>query len=302
MLPLFALVSSAHAAGLVECGERTYTTDQLKDAAESARSAFAAVDPEGFATSRGIMLDRVRCQTERLDPKVIGQVHLVQALAAQLEGRKDRVAAAIAGMFAADPGYQIPLTVVPEGHPMRGQIDYAARLLREPPTTALPILPSGWIEADGELAKAISPVRAELVQEMDGAGQVIATGYLWPGDPVDAWLAPPAKSEGSGGVSARPASDLSSAARLPPTHPSPWLHRAPLIVAGVGAGVAAAILGVDAFTAKSSFDAYTPSSPASAEDESTLTGLQTRANENATIALVVGGVGLGVATVTVVTW
>ncbi len=183
------LVSLAQAAPLTTC-ERVYTTPDLTDALDSADGNFRKQDAEGFKFSASAVSTRLVCMGEPLVPDVLARVYLVEALKAFLAKDDPRLAAALAAMASSNPGYQIPLSLVPDGHPLRAAMKPASLLLRDPVTTPLAAMAVGWIEFDGAHRSDVPTNRDVILQRFGGDGQITETVYIHPGDSLAAWIGP----------------------------------------------------------------------------------------------------------------
>jgi hypothetical protein len=297
---LALLVPDALAAGIADC-PRTFDTSEIVDAANSAEAGYAKMDADAFATSRLGLEARLACSKDILDRATIARIHRVEVLGAFLDQREARVAQALGGVFAAEPGHQIPSKLVPDGHPIRGLVPNGMTALRDDPGVALPPLRSGWIEVDGGAALLAPTQRAALLQQIDGQGAVLATHYRWPEDLGFDWL-----------VAEEPARLAASDPTLSPSlrtraGPLPWTRRAPLIALTVGSLAATGALIALAVDTRAEFDAA-PTLGANATDRERgdyrgeLETMQTRA-----LGLTVGycaaaGGGLVLGVVTVATW
>jgi len=218
---LGALASTALAEPVTACAE-TWRAPALVESVAAADAAIARMDPAAFLAERERLLTRLGCVAEPLAGGVIGGVHRVVATGALLEKQEGQVAVALAGLLAADPGYQLPPSLYPEGHPLRRLLPHATLLAREAPSRPLRSLPSGWLEVDGLAADRAPGGRAAVVQELDGQGAVVETRYVWPEDDLGVWAAP--------------------AVALPAAARAASRARAPLIVATAVSVAATAVL------------------------------------------------------------
>jgi hypothetical protein len=187
---LLVLFPLAEAGPLSGCAQ-TWDTQGLLDAVASADLSTAKMDAAGLLAARDRVLVRLGCVTEPLSGSAIGGVHRIVATAASLEHQDTRIAPALAGMLAADPGYQLPAALYPEGHPIRGLLSHAGILLRDPGERPLLTPPSGWLEVDGQHADAAPLARPAVIQQIDGDGAVVETRYVWPSDDLGRWAAAP---------------------------------------------------------------------------------------------------------------
>lgn len=261
---LLGLVSLALAAPLSACPER-WPARALEEAVAAADASAARMDPAGLLAARDTLLARLACVEEPLTGTLVGGVHRVVATAAFLEDDDGRVVPALAGLVAADPGYQLPLELYPEGHPLRRLLGNAGRLARDGGARPLAPPAAGWLEVDG-LSTATAPAeRAAVIQALDGAGAVVETRYVWPEAPLGAWGAP----------------------SLPAAAPKARAARVPLAVATALSAAAAGTLYGLAAADRAAFD----------DVESGLSDAELLALRDRTNALTVGWIGAGVATV-----
>lgn len=277
---LLALLPSALAGPLADC-PRVWTNRDVLDAVESADLAMRKLRVDDYAVARDRVLERVGCATEPLSGPTIGAVHRVVATGAFLDQDQARIAPALAGLLASDPGYQLPLDLYPEGHPLRALLPHAGILLRDPEEHRLATPKMGWMEVDGAPKQAVPTARASIVQAIDPDGRVVESRYVWPGDPLGewAWVAPVTTA-------------------LPTTEVAPP-RKSPRVPLAVATGVALVATGVCYGVALSAHEAFY----ADAErPDADLVALRERANAF-TIAWIGGAtatVGLGVGLA--VTW
>lgn len=306
---LLGLVSLALADPLAACAE-TWSNGGLTDVVESADLNMAKMDGEGFRAARDTLLRRLVCVSEPLSGRTAGAVHRVVATGAFLEKDDTRIAPALAGLLTADPGYQLPLTLYPEGHPIRGLLSHGGLLARDTGTRAFVSLESGWLEVDGLAMPAAPLARAAIVQHLDGQGAVVETRYVWPESDLGDWAARATPAEGKGDKGkvekvkpekvkpekvekARPvkvevaAVQDAPARALPKETPSAGKARVPMIAATATSVLATGVLyGL----ASSSRAAFWDTSVERTDDE--IVGLQGTTN-----GLTVGWVAAGIASV-----
>ena len=174
---------------LPEC-PHPYTTSELIDALDSAEQNFKKQDAPAFAASEAIVATRLACLTEPLVPDVLSRVYLTEALQAFLAKDDAHTASALAGMAASNPGYQLSLTLLPDGHPLRAAMTPASLLIRDPVTVPLPKIEVGWIEVDGTHRTDAPTNRDVILQRFDGTGAITETQYIHAGEPLDGWTSP----------------------------------------------------------------------------------------------------------------
>jgi hypothetical protein len=210
---LLGLITLASAGTLADCPQ-TWDAAGLADVVQSADLYLGKMDPEGFSAANQMLLTRLVCVNEPLTGPLIGSVHRIEATAASLARQDTRIAPALAGLLAADPGYQLAPSLYPEGHPIRELLPHASILARDDGTRALAELPSGWLEVDGRPMKTAPAARAAIIQQIGGDGQVVETRYVWPEDPLGAWAFVPGPAPAVASK-ARSSGPHGSAARVP---------------------------------------------------------------------------------------
>lgn len=292
------VLSPAHAGALADCA-RAFDTGEVLDATATAESAFLSLDRAAFTAARLAMEGRVECSSEILSPTADARIERVEAIGAFLDDRAARVPQALAGLFSAEPGHQIPTSLLPDGHPVRTLIAPAMLLLRDDPGLAMPVPTSGWIEVDGTHALVAPTQRSAVLQQIDGQGAVVATHFRWPDEDGFGWVAPAAPSTAPVG-----SPDLAARSRGAAT---PWTHRAPVLGTTAASVVASGVLYAIAANRHREFENSGVMDPGAtdaerAEYRAQLEGMQARTNPIAYGCFAAAGLGLALGVVTVVTW
>lgn len=287
-------ITFANAAGLAEC-PRQYDTGEILDAANAAEEAFKKVDAAAFAEGRTAVESRLTCSKDILSPAAIARIHRVEVLGSFLNKEAARVPQALAGVFAAEPGHQIPAALLPDGHPIRAQVSVGMMALRDDPGVAMPVLGSGWIEVDGVGGPKAPTQRAAILQQIDGQGAVIATHYRWPDEAGFDWVAP-----------VESAVDVAKV-KAPAKPASPWAHRAPLLVLTGASLAASGVMYALAAEGRAEFDGSPVlGATATADERSTyeaeLAAMQADTNGMSYGFYALAGVGVALGAVTVITW
>lgn len=285
---------------LAEC-PRAFDNGDILEAANVVESAFTKVDGAGFKEGRTAVEARTACAAEVLSLNTEARVHRVAALGAFLDGRLDRVPLALAGMFAAEPGHQIPTALLPDGHPIRGQVAGAMLYLRDDLGAELPVPASGWIEADGAHVLRAPSLRAAILQQLDGQGAVLATHYRWPDEAGFDWVVPVA---GASVAAANLGSTTATVARPPP---GAWAHRAPWLVLSGASLITSGVLYALAADGRADFDAEPALDGSVGEEErasyrAKLEGMATGTNGLSYGCYVAAGAGVAFGAVAAVTW
>lgn len=183
---LLALFTIAAAAPNSACAQ-TWDAQGLRDAVEAADGYLVRLDAAGFLAAKNTVMLRLQCVTQPLERDLVGAVHRIVATAAYVEKKEGLVPTALAGLLSADIGYQMPVDLYPEGHPMRDLLPLAALLAQDPASRPLATFGKGWLEVDGVHSYVVSTSRASVVQQVDEQGAVVETRYVWPGDDLGAW-------------------------------------------------------------------------------------------------------------------
>lgn len=291
---MLLLIAVANAAGLADC-PRTYDTAEILDAATSTEEAFKKVDAAAFAEGRLAVESRLVCSKDILSPAAMARIHRVEVLASFLDKQATRVPQALAGVFTAEPGHQIPVALLPDGHPIRAQVAVGMMALRDDPGVIIPVPGSGWIELDGVAGPRAPTQRASVMQQIDGQGQVLTTHYRWPDEVGFDWVVP-----------VEAAIDVAKV-KAPNKPASPWAHRAPLL-ALTGASLAASgVMYALAAEGRAEFDASPVLAATATADErsayqSDLEAMQADTNGMSYGFYALAGVGVSLGAVTAITW
>lgn len=285
--------------GTAACA-RTFDTQEVVDAATTAETQWSTMNP-AFSAAVATMESRLICVKDQLDPESIARVHRVEVLAAFKSDKNDRVRQGLAGVFAAEPGHQIPVALVPESHPIRAIVKPAMLALNDDPGVLLPVPTSGWIVVDGTSSLHAPTQRSAVMQQIDGQNQVVATHYRWPDDGGFDWLVPVAPS------TAPEISGVGEKTWIDTGRRSPWAHRAPLLaVAAASLGTSAALYAMAAH-GEADFNAQPVLGPDATADTRDAYRSTLEASRGSTNAMTYGcyaaaGAGLALGIVTVITW
>lgn len=177
------------------CDSRT-----LLDLVQAAEMAFARMDADTFEDHR-VEVDRVlACHTGAMTPIECAAYHRMQAFAAFLAEDTPGAILGFQAALAAMPGYTLPRSIAPEGHPLRDQFEQAA-LFATGEVTTLPEPATGWIALDGLRTRDAPAARPFVFQRFDKVGTLIETLYVRVGAPLPQYpVAPPPPVEPRGGV------------------------------------------------------------------------------------------------------
>lgn len=190
------MVWLAAAAFAAECDATA-----LQDAIRDAEGAFASMDATGFDAAIRDARAAVACATEPLTPVQCAGFHRIMALEAFLDRKEDAAVLDFVAVRATQPGYKLPESIAPEGHPLRQLFDQSAEFASSA-TFPLPPPDGGWLNVDGARADAAPSSRPFVLQYFDPKGTPQLTGYVPVSGALPAYptrAAPAAKPSGKGG-------------------------------------------------------------------------------------------------------
>ncbi|MCB9763545.1 MAG: hypothetical protein H6739_27505 [Alphaproteobacteria bacterium] len=222
----------------------------------AALGAYEQGDLAGFETAVAQVDATLVCMETPIDPELTPTLHLVQSLGAftrRSDAGTEPVLAALRGLSAASPGYTLPDTLAPTGHPILALYDEARRTAGYAET--LPLPDRTWA-VDGRVGVRSIPVgRAALLQELEDDA-VVAGWYLW-GEGLPDALVPPPQPPAPDPVEPDAPEPL-----VPPPQVAAPSPRRPLAVGAAAAGgLAVAAFAVQAGT----FAAWSADVPAAAD-------------------------------------
>jgi hypothetical protein len=245
---------------VLQTAEAACDQASLAEAISRAEVAFAAMDSTGFDTAIADARDAFVCQTDPLTPVLCADWHRVLALDAFLRDDGPDAVLAFHAALNTMPGYDLPTSIAPIGHPLRTQFEQA-KLLAPGGTFDLPVPSEGWIAVDGQRGQTAPSGRPFVFQRFDDRGKVVDTRYVELGAPMPEYPAQKSQSE-------------ASATRAHKSSPA-------LIGTGIALGVVSAALYGTAFYTRSNYDDAVANG-----DEEGIKG-----NHAATNGLVIGSIG-----------
>jgi len=154
------------------CETPTRTSDVV-EAAGRAEVAYGAMDDVAFEQAVADTRERLVCLGEPLTVDGAAATHRAEALSAFLTGDPDLARAHFAAARALLPGWQLPSTMAPAGHPLREVFDGA-----EPGTATLPLMVAGrvaWYQVDGLRREEVPAERPYVLQRFGTDGGVLDT-------------------------------------------------------------------------------------------------------------------------------
>ena len=268
MAAMFVLFVAAAYAAEPTCPAAT-TAGDFAAAAQAGETAFADLDMEALSSAKDRAGAALACLREPVAVKQAAAFHRLLAMAGFANHDFTTALAEFHAARRLEPGYAIPATVAPPGHPLVSLYD-AALQAGEGDLEPVQAAAGGWILVDGVRGAARPNKISVILQRFDALGQIEASTFLGAGDPLPAWAVPPKAVSRKG------------------------LHVGLLAGTGGAVAVSAVLYGL-ALTAHDDFWNL-ENSAADAE----LPAIAERANTLTYASLGVVAVGLG--TVTVVTW
>lgn len=192
VLGAFGLLSPSTAAAS-ECAEAV-TARQLAQHVSAGDVAFADLDEEGFQSARWEAGQSVRCLNEPLSSGQVASFHRLEALAAFLDRDHANAVMSFKSVLAVAPGYDLPLSLAPDNHPLRVDFEVASGLA-DGGQELLPPPAEGEVRIDGMVAEAAPLGRPFVFQYIDGDGVVRSSELVRPGMPIPEY--PAGKVRGS---------------------------------------------------------------------------------------------------------
>ncbi|MCB9743186.1 MAG: hypothetical protein H6740_11350 [Alphaproteobacteria bacterium] len=263
-LGLASLSGVAQAAE--ECAQPS-TLSQLNAASVRGEQAFADLDLDALTEARDEAVSLLPCLSEPITPSQAAAYHRLMGMHAFASGQRDLVVSEFHAARKLVPGYVVPESVAPEGHPLIQAYEQA--VLADEGTLTQPIPPLGGYVTVGGVRGAARPSKSPvIVQVFDADDQILETRYIAPGSAMPDWG--------------------------PPAMKDPEL-RVPFLIATSGSLLATGALYGVARNYRGQFDdVNTPASE--------LGPLRNKTNAAALAAMGMGVATFGLATITIVTW
>ncbi len=265
---LLALAAVAFADS-VPCAGTTTLAD-FSAAAQKGEAAFADMDMGGLVTAREAAATALTCLGEPVKPDAAASFHRLMAMVAFTVHDNKEALAEFHAARRLQPGYAIPDSVAPAGHPL-------TKLYEESVSAEEGALQPvgnkvGTLYVDGIRGAPRPDGISAILQHFDEIGMRAESVYLLAGDPIPAWAVPPSPS-------------LKGKMRVP---------------LASATGVAAIASGVLYGLALSAHDQFWDTENPAKDSE--LPTLQARANTLTYASAGVGALAVGLGTVTIVTW
>ncbi|MFH1465438.1 MAG: hypothetical protein ABIO70_13705 [Pseudomonadota bacterium] len=151
----------------------------------AAEEAFGSLDRRAFGEARAEVIAALPCLADPLWPAEAARVHGLMALDAFLRRDDGEVVVSLQAAVRAEPAFDLPLALFPDGHPLRRALEQARQMA---PGTGrpLPIPAMGNVTVDGSPAELAPAERPSILQWLLPP-EVLGTAYLLPSDPLPAW-------------------------------------------------------------------------------------------------------------------
>ena len=179
----------ALAEASADCEVR-YSQEDYRLHVETIEQAIRKQDQENILTLIEALRQMLPCASEALASNVVGSIHRMMAYESHLKGDEKRAREALMGAQVSDRHYEFPEDLLPTGHPLRvlyeGDLGHTSSLYAPAHPPDLKVYPAVNGIMDGALCKN----RASFVQLWAVDKGYFASYYVWPGEKVEAWMAP----------------------------------------------------------------------------------------------------------------
>ena len=166
----------------------------VTEAVSRARTAFQLVDLQGLKERDTEAVEALRCLSELLTPDEIAELHRIHGIRLFADRDPSHGVLAFAAARAIHPKYEFPPEFLAPANPIRKAYDAA-----EPgEATDVSAPPAGTLFFNGVEALVRPGKQAVVLQQVDDSGVVRATDYLWPADPMPAYVVQPPRTPGVG--------------------------------------------------------------------------------------------------------
>ena len=247
------------------------TSQGFADAALAAEVAFARIDRDALDAASEAAAAALGCISEPIGAPDAAAFHRLRAMVAFVDHDFVAVQAEFHAARRLEPGYVIPPSVAPSGHPLVSLYE-ASLVAAEGDLQPVQAPGGGWILVDGVRGAARPSRISVLVQGFDPDGRLAHSAWLPVAAPLPDWATPPPPVSRKG------------------------LHRGLLTGTALALTTSAALYGAAFSTHESFWNLDDPVADAE------LRGVGERANTLTWASAGAGVVAVGLGTVTVVTW
>ncbi len=160
--------------------------EQFLEAARRGEDAFAAMDLLALSEARQQALGGLPCLQEPVTTCEAAAFHRMMAMAAFTSGDEQGVLREFHAARRLEPGYQIPATVAPAGHPLVLLYERSAAVEEGGLDPAIPPR-DGYVTVDGVRGAPRPNGISTIIQVFDDQAALQETLHLPPGEPLPAW-------------------------------------------------------------------------------------------------------------------
>lgn len=246
------------------------TVADFAAASAAGEVAFADLDSDALARAQLAGAHALTCLSEPVGTRDAAAFHRMIALAAFTRHNLSDARSEFHAARRLEPGYQIPESVAPPGHPLVALYDESASA-DEGELQAVQAS-SGWIVVDGVRGSPRPIGVSVILQRFDALGKLENSIYLPAKAPLPSWAVPPKAVSRKG------------------------LH-AGFVAASAGTAVAGGVTYGLALATQARFADLENPVP-----DSELSSLQTRANGLTYASIGLGVVGLALGSITILSW
>ncbi len=162
--------------------ESPITTVELDQRLQAAETAFGDLDLEGFFDATVGLEADVRCLRDSVPRAMTAELHRVLGLREFAQQDEERAKLAFAAARHIQPAYVLPMTLVPDGNPLRYAFEAIPLTVLETARVEKPDR-GGDLRFDGSSSDQRPLVWPTLTQSFDADGAISGSAYLWPEDP-----------------------------------------------------------------------------------------------------------------------
>jgi len=163
--------------------ETESNSTELSAAVAEAEGTFASLDMAAFKAATDRIQTVLPCMVDPVPSNVAAEVHRYLGIRAVGDRDLEVAAQRFAAARVLEPDYDFPLSLIPEGNPVRTA--YTRLSLDDPQYEDVPPpADGGYLQFDGRISDQRARAWHTLVQRFDGTGRVVETRDLSPSDPL----------------------------------------------------------------------------------------------------------------------
>jgi len=182
-----------------------FASDDVCDGPVSARTlsqlvsagdvAFADLNESGFQVARWNAGQAVPCLNEPLSTGQVASYHRLEALASFLDRDHAQTVMSFKAVLSVAPGYDLPLSLAPDNHPLRVDFEVASGLAAGA-LVPMPTPTEGSVMVDGTPAEGVPLDRPYIFQYIGADGAVAHSELVRPGMPLPEYPSKGSRSPG----------------------------------------------------------------------------------------------------------